>query len=150
MSCLVGEKGLEPSRLATRVPKTRVSAIPPLARDKPPLNDLHPVGVSFRGRSKEFCLQTVAGSSRQQHDQGEYGGQHYQVDANHMPPRLPMRITASIITAAIHNLVFIMLLVSCRSALPSAGICPDSSSKDPLSSAPSSAISLSTCACYRI
>ena len=28
--CVVGEKGLEPSRLAARVPKTRVSAIPPL------------------------------------------------------------------------------------------------------------------------
>ena len=148
MSCLVGEKGLEPSRLATRVPKTRVSAIPPLARDKPPLNDLHPVGVSFEGRSKEFCLQTVAGSSRQQHDQGEYGGQHYQVDANHMPPRFAIRITASIITAAIHDRVFIMPPASCRSALPGADICPAPSSRDPLSSTPFSTISLSICVCY--
>ncbi len=30
-SNLVGEKGLEPSRLATLVPKTSVSTIPPLA-----------------------------------------------------------------------------------------------------------------------
>ena len=147
---MVGEIGLEPTRVASPVPKTGVSTIPPLARDKPPLNTVHPVGASFRGRAKEFCLQTVAGSSRQQHDQGEYGGQYYNVDTNHRPPRLPARIRASMTVAQIHNFVFIMLLASCRSALPGVDICPEPSSRDLLSSTPSSRISLSTCACYRI
>ena len=148
---MVGEIGLEPTRVASPVPKTGVSTIPPLARDKPPLNTVHPVGASFRGRSKEFCLQTVAGSSRQQHDQGEYGGQYYNVDANHMPPRFPVRITAKIIKAVIQCLLLsIMLLVSYRSAPQGVDICPEPSSRDPLSSAPSSMISPSTCVCCRI
>ena len=126
---MVGEIGLEPTRVASPVPKTGVSTIPPLAHDKPPLNTVHPVGASFRGRSKEFCLQTVAGSSRQQHDQGEYGGQHYHVDTNHNPPRLPIRMKASMTVAQIHNFVFIMLLLLksfsiVLSCSPSLGVMP--------------------------
>ena len=51
---MVGEKGLEPSRLAARVPKTRVSAIPPLPRvvEPPPRSiAIQRMGVSLEGRS---------------------------------------------------------------------------------------------------
>ena len=116
-----------------------------------PIKLLHLMrALSFRGRSKEFCLYAVAGSSRQQHDQGEYGGQYYNVDTNHMPPKFTTSMTASIVKPAIHCSRVIMLLVSCRSAPPSACICPGPSSRDLLSSAPSSAISLSICVCCRI
>ena len=116
-----------------------------------PIRLLHLMrALSFRGRSKEFCLYAVAGSSRQQHDQGEYGGQYYNVDTNHMPPKFTIRITANNIRPAIHCSRVIMLLVSCRSALPGACICPEPSSRDPLSSAPSSGLSLSICVCSRI
>ena len=58
---MVGEKGLEPSRLAAIVPKTIVSAIPPLARDKPPLNDLHQWGYPLKGGPKNSVYKRLLG-----------------------------------------------------------------------------------------
>ena len=136
-------------------------------------------GLSFRGRSKEFykpgtmicivhqvsaitpmisnpvILYSVPWPTCEQDYQCEYSGEHNEFNAhyiaptNHSPPRLPITIIVNIIMPEM-MCVFIMLQASYRSARPGADICPEPSSRDPLSSAPSSRISLSTCACYRI
>ena len=69
------------------------------------------------------------------------------------PPRFPIRISATIMAPMIRIRLcsgVIMLPASYRSVPPGADICPAPSSRDLLSSAPSSTISLSTCACYQI
>ena len=83
-------------------------------------------GLSFRGRSKEFykpgtmicivhqvsaitpmisnpvILYSVSWSACEQHDQGEYGGEHYQLNAHKMPPRLPVKTITKSTNAVIH------------------------------------------------
>jgi len=69
------------------------------------------------------------------------------------PPRFPSRISAIIMAPIIRIRLcsgVIMLPASYRSALLDVDICPAPSSTGQRSSAPSSKISLSTCACYRI